>query len=100
MPQRVIDKVRKMYFESSVSINRPGHEVFAFFRDKDKYPQKRNSPVLVLEQTTEGEPRVGTGYREVIRILPFIHMEIFSKITRFEPNEFLEEDFESSGLFR
>jgi hypothetical protein len=87
-----------MYFESSITINRPPYDVFAFLRDKDKYPQKENSPVRALEQTTVGEPNVGTQYREVIRIVPFLHFEILSEITRFEPGKSLEEDFHSGVL--
>ncbi len=87
-----------MYFELSIAIHRPPSEVFAFLRDKDKYPQKKDSPVLVLAQTTPGVPGVGTHYREVVQMMPFVRGEILSMITRFEPNERLEEDFEGAGF--
>lgn len=87
-----------MYFDLSIMINRPPVEVFAFFRDKDKHPQKPGSPVLVLEQTTPGPPGVGTRYREVVRMLPLVHGEMLSVITRFDPGERLEEDFEGAGM--
>jgi hypothetical protein len=87
-----------VYFELSISIHRPPADVFAFLRDKDKYPQEEDSPVLLLEQTTSGLPGVGTCYREIVQMLPFYQGEIFSTITRFEPNEHLEEDFRGAGM--
>jgi uncharacterized protein YndB with AHSA1/START domain len=87
-----------MYFELSISIDRPPEDVFAFLRDKDKFPQEEGSPVLVLEMTTPGPPGVGTRYREVVQMLPFFRGEIHSVITRYEPNEFLEEDFRGAGM--
>ncbi len=87
-----------MHFELSIMIRRPPCDVFAFLRDKDKYPQKPGSPVLVLEQTTPGPAGVGTRYREVVQMLPFVRGEILSKVTCFMPGERLEEDFEGAGM--
>jgi hypothetical protein len=88
-----------VYFELTISIHRPPADVFAFLRDKDKYPQEEDSPVLLLEQTTSGFPDVGTCYREVVQMLPFYQGEILSKITRFEPNQHLEEDFCGAWMY-
>ena len=87
-----------MHFELSISIDRPPADVFAFLRDKDKYPQEADSPVLLLEKTTSGPPGVGTRYHEVVQMLPFYRGSIDSEITRYEPDEFLEEDFEGPGM--
>ena len=87
-----------MDFELSITINRSPSDVFAFLRDKDEYPQEDGSPVLILEKITPGPPGVGARYREVVQMLPFIRGEIFSEITRFEPGEFLEEDFHGAGM--
>jgi hypothetical protein len=87
-----------MYFELSITIRRPPCDVFAFLRDKDKYPQKPGSPVLVLEQTTPGPAGVGTRYREIVQMLPFARGEILSQVTCFVPGERLEEDFEGAGM--
>jgi len=87
-----------MYYELSISINRPPGDVFKFLRDKDTYPQEDGSPVLVLEKTTPGPAGVGTRYREVVQMLPFVRGEILSEITRYEPDEFLEEDFWGAGM--
>jgi hypothetical protein len=88
-----------VYFELKISIDRPPADVFAFLRDKDKYPQEGDSPVLLLEQTTSGLAGVGTCYREVVQMLPFYQGEILSTITRFEPNLYLEEDFRGAGMY-
>jgi hypothetical protein len=87
-----------MNFELSITINRSPSDVFAFFRDKDKYPQMEGSPVLILDKTTPGPPSVGTCYREVVQMLPFYQGEILSEITHFEPNKRLEEDFIGAGM--
>jgi Polyketide cyclase / dehydrase and lipid transport len=87
-----------MYFELSIAIRRPPCDVFAFLRDKDKFPQKPGSPVLLLEQTTPGPAGVGTRYREVVQMLPFVRGEILSEVTRFEPGEALEEDYQGAGM--
>ncbi|MBC8503817.1 MAG: SRPBCC family protein [Anaerolineales bacterium] len=88
-----------MYFELSILIERPQADVFAFLRDKDLYPQEKGSPVLILEKTTSGPVALGTGYREVVQMLPFARGEICSKITRFEPWEYLAEDFWGAGMY-
>jgi hypothetical protein len=87
-----------MYFELSIVICRPPLDVFIFFRDKDQIRQKEKSPVLLIEKTTAGPPNIGTRYREVVQMLPFIRGEILSEITRYEPVQFLEENFEGAGM--
>jgi hypothetical protein len=87
-----------MYFELSVTIERPPSDVFAFLRDKDLYPQEPGSPVLVLVKTTDGPPAVRTRYREVVQMLPFVRGEILSEITRYEPDRYLGEQFRGAGM--
>jgi hypothetical protein len=87
-----------MEFERSIYIQCAPEGVFAFLRDKDMYPQKEGSPVLVLEKTSEGPVGVGTHYREVVRMLPWVEDEITSVITRYEPPYFLEEDFKGGAM--
>ena len=87
-----------MYFELAISIDRPPADVFAFLRDKDRYPQEADSQVLLLDKSTPGPTCVGTRYREVVQMLPFYRGEIISEITRYEPHTFLEEDFEGPGM--
>jgi len=87
-----------MYFELSIDINRPQKEVYIFLRDKDKYNQKEGSPVLLLEKTTADPVGIGTKYREIVQMLPYYKGEILSVITRYEPYEYLEEDFSATGM--
>jgi len=87
-----------MYIELEVMIEREPAEVFAFLRDKDLYPQEPGSPVLALDQLTPDPPGVGTRYREVVRVLPFVRVVIVSEVTRFDPPHHLEEDFEGGGV--
>ena len=85
-------------FSLSIFIKRSPDICFAFLRDKDTYPQKPNSPVLRLDKVTPGSVGVGTRYVEVVQMFPLIKGEIRSVVTRFEPPEWLEEDFEGAGM--
>ena len=87
-----------MYFELSVVIARRPSDVFSFLENKDKFPQKENSPVLLLEKTTEGPTDVGTRYREVVQMMPFVRGEIRSEITRYVPSRYLEETFAGASM--
>jgi len=87
-----------MYFELSITIQRSPREVFVFLRDKDSFQQEESSPVVLIEKTTPGSTGVGTRYREVVRMLPFYQGEIHSQITRYEPYEWLEEDYDGPGM--
>jgi hypothetical protein len=87
-----------MDFEISIFINCQPEICFTFLRDKDTYPQKPDSPVLALDKITPGPVRIGTRYVEVVRMFPLIKGEIRSVVTRFEPPEWLGEDFEGAGM--
>jgi hypothetical protein len=87
-----------MYFELSIHIRRRPEEVFAFLRDKDRYPQPPGSPVLALVKTTSGPPQLGTQYREVVQMLPFVRGEILSELTRVDRGKALEEDFHGANM--
>jgi hypothetical protein len=87
-----------MEFELVIHIRRPPDDVFLFLRDKDKFPQAEDSPVLLLEKTTPGPHGVGTRYREVVQMLPFVKGEMLSEITHYEPGERLGEDWQGAGL--
>lgn len=87
-----------MQFELSITINRPPADVFAFLRDKERFDREEKSSVLILEKTTPGPAGVGTRHREVVQMLPFIQGDFLSVITRFDPDERLEEDFAGAGM--
>jgi len=86
-----------MLVKFKIQINKPPSDVFNFLCDKDKYKQQSGSPVLLLEKTTPGPLGVGTCYREVVQMMPFVKGEILSKVTRFEPGRVLEEEWIGGG---
>ena len=80
-----------MDFEFTAVIQRAPADVFALFRDVDQYDDHEGSPVPVLDKITDGPVCVGTRYREVVIMIPFIKalhfvtMTILSEITDYEP---------------
>jgi len=77
-------------FRSSVEIRTRPDAVFSFLANLDRVQQAEGSPVVGLEYTTPGSPRLGSKYREVVRMLPFYKGEFISEITAFEPPLLLE----------
>lgn len=77
-------------WSSSIDICRPPEVVFDFLANIQDVPQSDDSPVLALDLITEGPPRLGSRYREVVQMMPFIKGEIISEITAFEPPQVLE----------
>jgi hypothetical protein len=57
-----------------------------------------NSPVLLLRKTTGGPVVVGTRYREVVQMAPFIKSEILSEITRHDQYSVLKETSVGGGM--
>ena len=80
-----------MLLDVDVSIDRPIEQVFAFVRDIDK--QKHGARVLMVEKTTPGPPRVGTQYREGVK-MPFGRQgELVLEITKLDPPHHLSIEF-------
>ena len=77
-------------FRSSVNIKRRPVAVFDFLANLDRVQQAEDSPVVGIEYTTSGAPRLGSRYREVVRMLPFYKGEFITEITVFEPPLVLE----------
>jgi hypothetical protein len=70
-------------FESTVVIDRPIEEVFAFLADGGNDP-KFSPPVLEITKTTEGPPGVGTVYTSTVKDAGVKTKREF-KLTEFEP---------------
>jgi hypothetical protein len=85
-------------WSSSVNILRPPEAVFEYLANIQDVQQEEGSPVLALELTTPGPPRLGSRYREVVRMLPFFKGEIFSEITAFERPRILEMAWMAPGM--
>lgn len=87
-----------MLHKFSVFIDKPPADVFYFLCNKDTYKQERDSPVLLLEKITDGPVGVGTHYREVVQMAPFVKSEILSEVTRYEEYSVLEEKWAGGGM--
>jgi uncharacterized protein YndB with AHSA1/START domain len=70
-------------FESTVTIDRPIEEVFAFLADGENDP-KFSPRVLEIAKTTEGPPGVGTVYASTVKDAGVKTKREF-KLTEFEP---------------
>lgn len=85
-------------WSSSIDIRRPPAEVFDFLANIQDVDQSEDSPVLSLDLITEGPPRQGSRYREVVQMMPFIKGEIISEITVFDPSRVLEMDWRGASM--
>jgi Polyketide cyclase / dehydrase and lipid transport len=85
-------------FRSFVDIKCSPEVVFDFLANVDRVQQAEGSPVLALERTTTGPPGVGSRYREVVRMLPFLKGEILSEYTAFDPPRVLEMAWTGPGM--
>jgi uncharacterized protein YndB with AHSA1/START domain len=70
-------------FETTVVIDRPVEEVFAFLADGENDP-KFSPRVLEIAKTTEGPPGVGTVYASTVKDAGVKTKREF-KLTEFEP---------------
>lgn len=86
-----------MEYDLSVTIRRPPAAVFALLADVQDHIHP-GSPVPVMEKIPPGPTRVGTRWREVVRLAPFVSMTIWSEVTAFEPGRRLEETFRGPWL--
>jgi hypothetical protein len=82
----------------SVTINRPPAIVYAVLADIQLYIHAPGSPVPEMEKIPAGETAVGTRWREVIRLAPFVRMTIWSEVTALEVDRRLEERFRGPGF--
>lgn len=87
-----------MLYKFRVHIDKPPVDVFWFLCNKDTHKQQHNSPVLLLEKITDGPVGVGTRYREVVQMAPFIKSEILSEISKYEQCSVLEETWAGGGM--
>jgi hypothetical protein len=86
-----------VHFETEAFIHRPPEDVFHFFRDMHQQPRRESSVVRVYDKITPGPVGVGTRFREVIRLLPFLKGEVISEITGYEPPHRLDYGFVAFG---
>jgi hypothetical protein len=85
-------------FEFTEWIDRPPHEVYGFLRDIEYHAGREGSVVPVYDKITAGPVGVGSRYREVVRVLPFVRWEVTSEITDLEPGQKLAYLFSGVGM--
>jgi hypothetical protein len=85
-------------WSSSIDIRRSPEVVFEFLANIQNVQQTDDSPVLSLDLITEGPPRLGSRYREVVRMMPFLKGEIISEISVFEFPRVLEMTWNGPGM--
>ena len=86
-----------MEFEAKAVIHHPPEDVFGFFRDIHQQPRPKGSVVPVYEKITPGPVGVGTRFREIVRLLPFLKGEVISEVTGYDPPHRLDYRFVAFG---
>jgi hypothetical protein len=81
-----------MDYDISVTVRRPPDGVYAALADIQRYIDP-SSPVPEMEKIPAGPTTVGTRWREVIRLGPFLTMTMWSEVTAIESGRRLEERF-------
>lgn len=87
-----------MDFDGSVLVGAPPAAVFALLADVQDHAVEPGSPVVAMEKLPAGPTHVGTRWREVVSVMPGLTLEIWSEVTRLEPNRCLEERFWGAGM--
>ena len=85
-----------MKFESSVMIDRPVEEVFAYIKDIKNWLQWHTG-MLEAEQSSEGPVGVGTTYRGVSQSMGQ-RMEWTSEVTAYEPDKKMAQRLHSGPM--
>ncbi len=87
-----------MQYDISVTIRRPRDSIFAVLADVQDYIHRPGSPIPEMEKIPPGETEVGTRWREVVRLLPFVTMTMWSTVTALDPGRRLEESFRGPAM--
>ncbi len=85
-------------FRGSIDIKKRPEAVFDLLANVHLVKQAEDSPVLALEMTTPGPVGLGTRYREVVQMLPFVKGEMLSEITAFGPPRVLEMEWTGPAM--
>jgi hypothetical protein len=84
-------------FEGSVEVGCTAVEAFDLLVNTDRYATGPGSPVLRMERVPEAEARVGTRWREVIRLGLLGHLTVWSEIVALDPPSSLRLRFRLPG---
>jgi hypothetical protein len=81
-------------FDIAVTVRRPPPDVLAFLVDiQDHVDPSPSSPVPEMEKIPPGPTRVGTRWREVVRLAPRVTMTVWSEVAALESGRRLAERF-------
>ena len=90
-------RVPVVEFDLSVTVRRRPDEVLAFVADVQRYGD--HSPLVPeMEKIPDGPTRVGTRWREVVRLAPGLRMTVWSEVVSYEPTECLVESFHAGRM--
>lgn len=82
-----------MWFDDSIEIRASTGEVFGLLCDVQETATGAGSPVLSMAKMPPGPTRVGTRWREVIRLGPGLRMTMWSEATAVEADRLLAVRF-------
>jgi hypothetical protein len=85
-------------FDLSVRIAAGRDDVFSLLADVQGSATGPGSPVLAMDKIPPGPTRVGTRWREVVRLGPLVHMTVWSQVTECVARQRLAMDFRSGGM--
>lgn len=87
-----------MDVDLSVHIAADREVVYAVLADAQQYATGPGSPVLIMDKAPPGPTRVGTRWREVVHVGPFLNMTMWSRVTECTPGRRLQMDFRGGGM--
>jgi len=87
-----------MDYDNSITIRRPPEAVFAMLADIQEYAHAPGSPIPEMEKIPPGPTAVGTRWREVVQLLPFMTMTMWSDCTSLVPDRRLELAWHGPGM--
>lgn len=87
-----------MDFDESIRIARTPGAVFALLADVQDWAVGPGSPVTTMEKLPPGPTRVGTRWREVVRVARGLSMTMWSEATDVVPDQLLALRFWGTGM--
>lgn len=87
-----------MHFDHAVTIHRSPSDIFALLADVHLYATPPGSPVAEMEKIPAGPTRVGTRWREVIKLGMGLRMTIWSEVDALEPDRLLSETWSGGNM--
>lgn len=87
-----------MEFDGSVRIPAPPSQVYAVLADIQDRAVHPGSPVELMEKEPQGPTRVGTRWREVVRVAPLLRITMRSEVTEAIADRALAMTFHGASM--